>query len=101
MIDRYHKTTGELIGQVTEPDLQGLVDALGGYQLTTAITLLTPPIDVIADGRTTEHLVALLRNALGSTDGVDILWGRRAEIARPPTGHMQVRSPDVVDAALR
>ena len=36
-------------------------------------------IEVIADGRATEHLVALLRMALGTSDGVDIRWERRGE----------------------
>jgi hypothetical protein len=39
-------------------------------------------IDVIADGRATEYLVALLRQALGSTDGVDIRWERRGDSCR-------------------
>ena len=34
-------------------------------------------IDVIADGKATEHLITLLRTALGTTDGVDIRWQRR------------------------
>jgi len=39
----------------------------------------TATIDVIADGRATEHLVGLLRKAVGSSNGVDIRWQRRAE----------------------
>jgi hypothetical protein len=34
-------------------------------------------IDVLADGRATEHLVGLLRKAVGTGDGVDIRWKRR------------------------
>jgi len=34
-------------------------------------------IDFIADGRATEHLIKLLRQALGSAEGVDIRWSRR------------------------
>ena len=36
-------------------------------------------IDVIADGRATEHLVGLLRMALGTSDGVDIRSERHGE----------------------
>jgi hypothetical protein len=84
MIDLYNDTTGELIGQITEADLQVLVNALEeestqdrDYYIDTAT------IDVIADGRATEHLVALLRKALGARDGVDIRWERRGENPRP------------------
>jgi len=34
-------------------------------------------IDVIGDGRATEHLLKVLRDALGSSDGIDIRWERR------------------------
>jgi hypothetical protein len=34
-------------------------------------------IDVIADGKATDHLVHLLRAALGSADGIDVRWTRR------------------------
>ena len=79
MIDLYNNATGELIGQVTEADLQVLVDALEEESTKDRDYFVdSATIDVIADGRATEHLVALLRKALGSTDGVDIRWERRA-----------------------
>lgn len=75
MIDLYNDTTGELIGHITEADLKVLVDALEeestqdrDYYITTAT------IDVIADGRATEHLVGLLRKAVDGSDGVDLRW---------------------------
>ena len=33
-------------------------------------------IDVIGDGRATEHLHMILRDAVGEGDGVDIRWER-------------------------
>ena len=79
MIDLYNDTTGELLGSVTEADLKVLIDALEeestqdqDYYIDKAT------LDVIADGRASDHLVALLRKALGSSDGVDIRWERRA-----------------------
>jgi hypothetical protein len=67
MIDLYNDTTGELIGQITEADLQVLVDALEEESTQDRDYFIdAATIDVIADGRATEHLVALLRNALGS-----------------------------------
>lgn len=78
MIDLYNDTTGELLGSVTEADLKVLIDALEeestkdqDYYIDKAT------LDVIADGRASDHLVALLRKALGSSDGVDIRWERR------------------------
>ena len=78
MIDLYNVSTNQLIGSITEADLQVLVDALEeesaedqDYYIDAAT------IDVIADGRATTHLVGLLRGALGSSDGVDIRWERR------------------------
>jgi hypothetical protein len=81
MIDLYNDTTGELIGQITEADFQVLVDALEEESTDDHDYFIdAATIDVIADGRATEHLVGLLRNALGSTNGVDIRWERRGEI---------------------
>ena len=78
MIDLYNAATNQLLGSITEPDLQVLVDALEeessqdqDYYIDAAT------IDVIADGKATEHLVHLLRAALGSAEGVDIRWTRR------------------------
>ena len=78
MIDLYDDATNQLIGSITEADLQVLVDALEeessddhDYYIDAAT------IDVVADGKATDHLVKLLRAALGTTDGVDIRWPRR------------------------
>ena len=78
MIDLYNVATKELLGSITEPDLQVLVDALEeestedrDYYIDAAT------IDLIADGRASDHLVHLLRGALGSGEGVDIRWDRR------------------------
>ncbi len=78
MIDLYNAATDQLLGSITEPDLQVLVDALEeestqdrDYYIDAAT------IDLIADGKATEHLVNLLRAALGGREGVDIRWKRR------------------------
>jgi hypothetical protein len=79
MIDLYEATNNQLIGSITPADLQVLVDALEeesaqdqDYYIDAAT------IDLIADGRASEHLVGLLRRALGSAEGVDIRWMQRA-----------------------
>jgi hypothetical protein len=78
MIDLYNAATNQLLGSITESDLKVLVDALeeeGVNDQDYYIDRAT--IDVIADGKATEHLVGLLRKAVGVGDGVDIRWQRR------------------------
>jgi hypothetical protein len=78
MIDLYVKGSEKKLGSITEADLKVLVD---GLEEETAddqdyfIDLAT--IDVLADGRATEHLVRLLREAVGNDPGVEIRWQRR------------------------
>ena len=78
MIDLYNASTNQLLGSITEADLKVLVDGLEeespedqDYYIDRAT------IDLLADGRATDHLVGLLRGALGASDGVDIRWERR------------------------
>jgi hypothetical protein len=78
VIDVYNSATDELLGSITEADLQVLVDALEeessddqDYYIDAAT------IDVIGDGRATEHLLNILRKGLGNAEGVDIHWTRR------------------------
>jgi hypothetical protein len=79
MIDLYNNATNQLLGSITEADLQVLVDALEEESTTDRDYYVdAATIDVIADGRATEHLIALLRGALGSAEGVDIRWERRS-----------------------
>ncbi len=78
MIDVYRNDTDELIGSITDADLQVLVD---GLEEETAddqdYWIDKATIDVLGDGRATEHLLGILRKALGSSDGVEIRWERR------------------------
>jgi hypothetical protein len=78
MIDLYNASTNQLIGSITEGDLKVLQDGLEeestqdqDYYIDAAT------IDMLGDGRATEHLLGLLRTALGSSEGVDIRWQRR------------------------
>ena len=78
MIDLYNAATKQLLGSITEPDLQVLVDALEEESMQDQDYYIdAATIDLIADGRATDHLVHLLRGALGSAEGVDIRWNRR------------------------
>jgi hypothetical protein len=78
MIDLYNDETDELIGSITEADLKVLQEALeeessddNDYYIDQAT------LDVIGDGRATDHVLKVLRDALGSKDGIDVRWERR------------------------
>jgi hypothetical protein len=78
MIDIYNNETNELIGSITEADLKVLADHLEeessedqDYYIDAAT------IDVIGDGQATEHLLTVLRKALGTAEGVEIRWQKR------------------------
>ena len=78
MIDLYNNGTNQLLGSLTEAELQVLIDGLEeessedrDYYIDAAT------IDLLADGRATAHLVQLLRTALGGETGVEIRWQRR------------------------
>jgi hypothetical protein len=78
MIDLYDDATNQLVGSMTEADLQVLVDALEEESLDDHNYYIdAATIDVIADGRASEHLVKVLRAALGAKEGVDVRWQRR------------------------
>jgi hypothetical protein len=78
VIDIYDNETNALVGTITEADLKVLADHLEeessedqDYYIDAAT------IDVIGDGQATEHLLGVLRKALGTADGVEIRWQRR------------------------
>ncbi|HEY3884761.1 MAG TPA: hypothetical protein VGL62_06125 [Vicinamibacterales bacterium] len=78
MIDLYNNDTNELIGSITEADLKVLIDDLEeesaedrDYYIDRAT------IDLIGDGRASEHLMGLLRKAVGDGPGVEVRWQRR------------------------
>ena len=78
MIDLYNVQTNQLLGSITDADLQVLIDALEeesaedqDYYIDKAT------IEYMADGRPSDHLLNLLRGAMGSSDGVEIRWQRR------------------------
>jgi hypothetical protein len=78
MIDLYNVATNQKLGSITEAELQVLVDGLEeessedqDYYVDAAT------IDLLGDGRASDHLLGLLRNAVGSSDGVEIRWERR------------------------
>lgn len=78
MIDLFNAETNEMLGSITEPDLQVLIDRLEEESSQDQDYYVTAEtIDLLGDGRASDHLLQLLRAALGSKDGVDIRWKRR------------------------
>ena len=78
MIDLYNSATQQLIGSLTETELGVLIDGLEEESLEDRDYYITAAtIDFLADGKATDHLVHLLRTALGSAEGVEIRWQRR------------------------
>jgi len=78
MIDLYIAQTNQLLGSVTDADLQVLIDKLeeeSSEDRDYYIDIAT--IDYLADGRASDHLVQLLRKAVGSGEGIEIRWQRR------------------------
>jgi len=78
MIDLYDTETNQLLGSITEADLQVLIDALEEESAEDQDYFIDKAtLDYMADGRPSDHLLEILRSALGSKDGVEIRWERR------------------------
>lgn len=78
MIDLYDNDNGKLIGSITETELQLLVDTLEEESETDQDYYINAgTIDLLGDGRATDHLLHLLRGALGNREGIEIRWQRR------------------------
>ena len=78
MIDLYNVATNQLLGSITEADLKVLVDGLEEESSQDQDYFIDrETIDLLGDGRATDHLLTLLRTAVGSSDGVEIRWRRR------------------------
>ena len=75
MITLYDKQTDKKIGDISDGELQFLIDELEeedrhdqDYYVDAAT------IDYLVTRNATAHLVAMLRGALGSSEGIDIRW---------------------------
>ena len=78
MIDLYNSETNEKLGSITEADLKVLVDGLEEESAEDQDYFIDEAtIELLGDGRATEHLLGLLRRAVGKSDGVEIRWKRR------------------------
>ena len=76
MINLFNAETDAALGSITEMDLQLLVEHLEETSPDdTDYFIDAATIDLISEGgRATDHLLSVLRGALGDEDGVDVRW---------------------------
>lgn len=78
MIHLYNHATNQLLGSLTEAELQVLIESLEEEsQEDQDYYIDAATIDLMAEGGATEHLLSLLRTALGKEEGIEIRWQRR------------------------
>lgn len=78
VIDLFLQGTNQKLGSITEADLQVLKNALEEEGESDRDYFIdSDTIDGIADGTASDHLVNLLREAVGDSDGVDIRWEKK------------------------
>ena len=78
MIELYLKDSNQHLGSITEPELQYLIDSLEETSADDQDYFIDQgTIDLLADGRATDHLIGLLRKAVGTGQGVDIRWEKK------------------------
>ena len=71
----YNKKTNALLGELSETDVDCLVDVLeeeDSKDVDYFIDLDT--VDILEDNGASQQLVTLLRAAIGATEGVDVRW---------------------------
>ena len=77
MITLRDKDSGVVIGTITEADLSMLVDLLEEESRTdTDYYVEVGTIDLLEKEGASVELLALLRNALGTKEGVELAWTR-------------------------
>ena len=79
MIQLNDKETGRLIGEISEADLQILIDAFEeeGRDDKDYYIDATSPEYLEANFVGAANVATLLRNALAGRDGMDVVWSRK------------------------
>ena len=79
MVTLYNEETGATLGEISEEQLEFLEDQLveeGAEDPDYFINLDT--VDMLAQRGADADLIALLRRAIGTTEGVEITWSEEA-----------------------
>jgi len=80
MIKLYDKDTGVYFGSITEEQLQFLIDQLEEESTEdTDYYLNQATLDLLDDAGADAGLLALLRQALGTREDIEIQWVREGE----------------------
>ena len=75
MITLSLKDSGALLGIIDEADLQLLMDQLEEESEADVDYYINPAtIDILEENGASAQLIALLKEAVGDTDGVDVVW---------------------------
>ena len=73
----YDKQTGAVIGNVSETDLQVMIDQLEEEDRADDDYFVDhPTIDILEQHGGSSALIALLRQAVGKSDGIDVRWSQ-------------------------
>ena len=77
MIQLHEKETGVFLGHITDAQLQFLIDQLEEESTDdTDYYIDHATLDLFEDVGADAELLALLRQALGTRDGIEIVWSR-------------------------
>jgi hypothetical protein len=77
MIQLHEKETGVLVGTITEAQLQFLIDQLEEESADdTDYYIDQATLDLFEEVGAEADLLALLRQALGTREGIEIVWSR-------------------------
>lgn len=79
MIDLYNTASDTLVGSITEAELEYLAEMLEEESSTDQDYYFEQgTLELLGtDGRATDHLLEVLKDALGSADGMELRWERR------------------------
>jgi len=75
MIEIYDNETGDLVGEITDEQLQFLIDELEETSSSDRDYYLhAPALELLEEAGADDELLEVLQNALGDADGVEIRW---------------------------
>ena len=78
MVDLYDTESNRLLGNISEAELQFLVDALEEESTSDDDYFVERrTIEMLEERGASAHLLDLLRNAVGTSEGVELRWQRR------------------------
>jgi hypothetical protein len=77
MITLYNNESGALLGDISDADLAFLQSHLEEESADdTDYYIMSPTVDIMASQGESPALTKILRDAIGSSDGVEIRWVR-------------------------